>query len=520
MHRIGSYLGIHDRYEIIQIIGKGGMSTVYKAYDTLLKEIVAIKTLHEEFALQEKVKNRFVNEAKICLTLNHPNIIRVRDINIHNNCYYIVMEYIDGKELKEIIKENRNFFDKNIKNIYELIRPIFQALAYAHEFTIHRDLKPSNIMIKNNKAYLMDFGISKALEASEVENDTLSGGMGTKKYVSPEQTFDASNVDKRSDIYSMGILFYELLTNHRPENTAIKDPINPHLFNDEITKEIADVILKMIKPKPQDRYNDFSQIIEDLDSYIIEKNTKDKSQEKTESKVILKTNHSDLPELDNMIKIPMGNFLRGSSIESNNPTEKPRKNIFLNEFKISIFPVTNKEYKKFIDETKYKKPKNFDLLYLEYPNHPVIFVSYNDALEYCKYYSLSLPTEAQWEKAAKGDKNNIYPWGNEFEKDKANIAFNLNALVDVSEFKKGINPFGIYQLAGNIWEWCLDDFEEDFYKKSSIKNPICQTNSSRKVVRGGSFDFIETAARTSFRFSADKDSFENNIGFRVVRNLK
>lgn len=518
MHKIGSFIGIHNRYEILQVIGEGGMSTVYKAFDTILKETVAIKTLHKEFALQDRIKNRFVNEAKICLTLNHPNIIRVRDINIHENTYYIVMEFIEGKELKELIKKNRNIFDKNIEKIYSLMRPIFKALAYAHKYTVHRDIKPSNIMIKDNVAYLMDFGISKALEDSELENHTISGGMGTKKYISPEQTFNANNVDKRSDIYSMGILFYELLTNHRPENTAVKDPVNPHLFNEQITKEISNVMLKMIRPKPEDRYNDFNEILEDLDKFIIRKEEEIDKTLTIES--FKNSNLTNSINYEGLVTVPKGNFLRGSSIESNIKIEKPRKNIYLDEFEIAIYPVTNSDYKKFLEKTNYPKPKSFDILYLEYPNHPVVNVSYDDALAYCKFYDLDLPTEAQWEKAAKGGKNLPYPWGNEYEKDNANIAFNLNTIVNVDEFKKGINPYGIYQMAGNIWEWCLDDFDENFYKRSSLENPICLNDSDQKILRGGSFDFVENAARTAFRFSSNKESCENNIGFRVVRNKK
>jgi serine/threonine-protein kinase len=519
MHKIGSFIGLHNRYEILKVLGEGGMSTVYKAYDTILKELIAIKTLHKEFALQDRIKNRFVNEAKICLTLNHPNIIRVRDINIHENSYYIVMEYIEGIELKKIIKENKSFFDKDIQKIYTLMNPIFKALAYAHKYTIHRDIKPSNIMIKEETAYLMDFGISKALENSELENDTISGGMGTKKYISPEQTFNANDVDKRSDIYSAGIVFYELLTNHRPENTAIKEPINPSLFNDKITKNISSVILKMIKPKPEDRYNDFNEIIDELDRFIIHKEDIAEDDDKTLSMVNFKEKDTKNKATTNknFILIEKGSFIRGSSIESNIVIEKPRKNIYLDDFEIAKYPVTNKEYQSFLKETNYKKPKNFDILCQEYPYHPVINVSYTDALTYCKFYKLSLPSEAQWEKAAKGNKNHIYPWGNTFEKDYANIAFNLSTIVDVKEFKKGINPFGIYQLAGNIWEWCLDDFEDDYYKKSPERNPICLKNTNQKVLRGGSFDFIEHAARTSFRFSSNKDACENNIGFRVVR---
>ena len=518
MFDIGSFIGIQDRYQIKKIIGKGGMGTVLKAYDTILKEDVAIKTLNKNLALDEKIKNRFLNEAKICLTLNHPNIIRVRDVNIHDDTYYMVMEYIDGIELKELITQQKDKTPNDPEYIYPLIKPILEALSYAHKYTIHRDIKPSNIMIKDNIAYLMDFGISKALENSELENETIIGGMGTKKYISPEQAFNANDVDKRADIYSMGILFYELITNHRPQNTSFKDPLNPSLFNDQISSKLAYIILKMIKAKPNERYNNFNEVIEELDFVILNENNtyfdnKIEKEQKEDTTLPL------IKNLDNMVFVKKGNFLRGSGIESNIESEKPRKNIYLDDFYICIYPVTNHEYNKFLNSQKYKRPKDFDNLFIKYPMHPVVNVSYKDALEYCNYAKVSLPTEAQWEKAAKGNKNFNYPWGNEYKVNHANIAHLSKTTSDVRAFKNSINPLGIYQMAGNIWEWCLDDFENDFYKKSPTSNPVNKTNTNQKVLRGGSFDFVNNAARNSFRFSANMNLFENNIGFRVVRNI-
>ena len=507
---IGTFIGVENRYEVVDILGKGGMGTVVKAYDNMLKEFVAIKTLHERLIDNNDIKNRFLNEAKICLNITHPNIIRVRDVNIHNNVYFMVMEYLEGVDLKYWMR------DKNTdepSELYALIRPIFEALEYAHTFTIHRDIKPANIMLQNGKAYLMDFGISKALETSEIVNETVIGAMGTRSYMAPEQAFNASDVDKRCDIYSMGILFYELLTEQKPENTAIKDALAPSILNNKITKELDKIILKMINAKPEHRFNDMQEIIVEVDKVFYTSNDKVFSQT-----IEIETNTTTIDNLENMIQIPEGFFFRGSGIESKVICEKPRKKVYIDEFYICKYPVTNKEYSIFIENTAYPKPIDFNDKLTNFPNHPVVNVSQLDALAYCKFIGATLPTEAQWEKVAKGGKNLVYTWGKEFKDNYANIDNINNVIVDVQCYEKAINEYGIYQLAGNIWEWCLDDYIEDFYKNSSLKNPIALNNSDDKVVRGGSFDFIKDASRTSFRYKKNMNLKDFNIGFRIVYN--
>jgi serine/threonine-protein kinase len=514
MIEVGKKFGLNDRYEILEILGEGGMGIVLKAYDTILKEMVAIKTLHSKLANDKFIKNRFLNEAKLCLALTHPNIIRVRDVSIYNNIYYMVMEYIQGVELKSILP---TLDISDIKSIYKLIRPILEALDYAHNYTIHRDIKPANIMIKDNKAYLMDFGISKALEDSELQNHTIIGGMGTKKYASPEQMFNANDVDKRTDIYSMGIMLYQLFTKKIPKNTAVEQPEKPSNYNSKISPLLDNVILKMIESKPNMRQNNFKEVIDVLDNIILTMQTSQTQQELIDTK----QDNKDIFDLDlnNMIRIPSGEFLRGSGLESKISIEKPRKTIFLDEFYISKYCVTNEEYNQFLKDTNYKVPKNFEENLKNKPNHPVVYVSYNDAKEYCKYKNVSLPTEAQWEKVAKGGKNFIYPWGNKFEINNVNIANTYNDTIPVDNLDNGKSVDGIYNLAGNVWEWCEDDFVDDFYKRADKNNPVAKENSEIKVLRGGSFDFIDNAARTSFRFHAHNTTCENNIGFRVVKNL-
>jgi len=510
--KINSNFGVNDRYTIKSILGTGGMGIVYLAFDNILQEKVAIKTLNKELASNESVKNRFLNEAKICLTLTHPNIIRVRDVSFWDDVYFMVMEYIDGVELKYIMK---NIDINNTIYICNIIKPIMNALDFAHKFTIHRDIKPSNIMIKDDIPYLMDFGISTALEDSVLINNTIVGGMGTKKYVSPEQTFNANDVDKRTDIYSMGILLYELFTKVVPKNTSIEDPEDLYKYNKNIPLDINNIILKMIEPKPIMRPNSFEEILNVF-------NNVDFSNIISNKKLQISDNSRN--EIENIcndyILIEKGKFLRGSGIESKIPIEKPRKPIYLDDYYINKYCVTNEEYNIFLENTKYKIPKHFEENLKIKPNNPVVNVSFDDCLAYCDYKNCSLPSEAQWEKAAKGSKNNIYPWGNNFDNSRLNIGYINNDTVEVNKYKNGISEDGLYNMAGNIWEWCLDDFDENYYKSEEDENPICINDSNLKILRGGSFDFVNTASRTSFRFNTKRENFENNIGFRTVINIK
>ena len=507
--QINGSFGVDNRYKIISVLGTGGMGTVYKAYDNILKENVAIKTLNKDLASNDSVKNRFLNEAKICLALTHSNIIRVRDVSYYDNIYFMVMEYIDGVELKSMISE---FGIDDTQRICKLILPIMYALEEAHKFTIHRDIKPSNIMVKDNIPYLMDFGISTALESSILENDTVIGGMGTKKYVSPEQIFNANDVDKRTDIYSMGILLYELLTKELPKNTSIEDPKSLIYYNKNIPSDINNIILKMIEAKPSFRPSSFAEVINVFNNYNLDSNN-----EKIEQKIIL-NNIETSNDNDEFILIKEGKYLRGSGIESKITIEKPRKPIYIDAFYISKYCVTNTQYNEFIKNCGYKIPKDFEDNLKNKENHPVVNVTFNDCVAYCNYNNCSLPSEAQWEKAAKSSKNNIYPWGNEFDNTRSNIGYINNTTVSVTEYKNGITMNNIYNMSGNVWEICLDDFDENYYKNDVSLNPICSNNSNLKVLRGGSFDFVNSAARTSFRFNTNINTFDNNIGFRVIKN--
>lgn len=261
------------RYELIEKIGEGGMAIVYKAKCRLLNRYVAIKILRPEFTKDEQFVENFRRESQAAAGLSHPNIVSVYDVGQEGNIHFIVMELVEGKTLSELIEEKGRLDYKEAINI---TRQVASALSLAHKNQIvHRDIKPHNILITNTGvAKLADFGIAKAVSAS-----TIIGGnnkvMGSVHYFSPEQARGAY-VDERSDIYSLGIVLYEMLTGKVPfdgDNPIsialmhINDPMPPVSAEvPGIPPQLEKIIMKATDKYQTNRYRTADEMIEDLDN--------------------------------------------------------------------------------------------------------------------------------------------------------------------------------------------------------------------------------------------------------------
>lgn len=269
----GTYL--QGRYEILEKIGSGGMSVVYKAKCHTLNRLVAIKVLKEEFASDENFVSKFKMEAQAAARLSHPNIVNVYDVVDEENLHYIVMELIEGITLKNYI-EKKELLDS--KEAIGIAIQVAQGIAAAHEqHIIHRDIKPQNMIIsKDGKVKVADFGIARAVSSQTVNS---SAAVGSVHYISPEQA-RGGYCDERSDIYSFGITLYEMVTGRVPfegDNTVavalahLEDPVvPPGDYNPQVYPGLEDIILKCTKKKPDRRYGSMEEVIHDLHRVLMD----------------------------------------------------------------------------------------------------------------------------------------------------------------------------------------------------------------------------------------------------------
>ncbi|HLA45518.1 MAG TPA: protein kinase, partial [Aggregatilineales bacterium] len=267
------------KYEIIDRLGRGGMAEVYRAYHAQLDRYVAIKLLHPFLAEDAEFKERFEREAKNIASLRHPHIVQVFDFDFDEagDSYYMVMELIEGSTLKDLLFELSSTgqllaFERSI----QITRESAQALAYAHRNSmIHRDVKPANLMIdeRDNRVVLTDFGIAKIVNSSQF---TASGGMvGTPAYMSPEQGMGESG-DERSDLYSLGVIMYQMITARLPFDAEtplgiilkhLNEPLPPpREINPNIPEWLDAVVRKTLEKEPDDRFSTSDEFVAALDA--------------------------------------------------------------------------------------------------------------------------------------------------------------------------------------------------------------------------------------------------------------
>ena len=268
-----NYVGkrLDGRYEIIEIIGVGGMAVVYKAFDNIDNRIVAVKILKDEYLTNEEFRRRFKNESKAIAVLSHPNIVRVFDVSYGDRLQYIVMEYVEGITLKEYIEQQGKI---DTREAVYFVTQILRALQHAHDKGIvHRDIKPQNIMlISDGTIKVTDFGIAR-FSRSETKTMTEQA-IGSVHYISPEQA-KGSVTDSKSDLYSVGVVLYEMLTGQLPfqaDNTVSvalmhlqKEPLRPRQINPNIPVGLEQIILRAMQKNPNDRYQSASEMLVDID---------------------------------------------------------------------------------------------------------------------------------------------------------------------------------------------------------------------------------------------------------------
>lgn len=527
------------RYRIEQETGQGGFAVVYKAKDLSLNRDVAIKVLRANWVQDTKMVKRFYREAQCAAALRHPHIVRIYEVGeLDSGQVYLVMEYLPGLSLAEILRRKDSM---SCDQVLAILAQMADALDYAHgQGLIHRDVSPKNIMVERKAndslhSVLTDFGLVKVLES----NDALtSGPLGTVEYMAPEQIAPErqAEIGPATDIYALGVMAYKMLTGRVPftGNLAtvllshLQDPPpDPCTFCDTVSPDVAVVLLKALAKDPIARYPNARQMIAELRRAMLPLNSAQfASPARSPLAALENANAPSLAELPRMLCISAGAFWMGSEETDFEAAanEKPRHRERLSEYEISKYPVTNVQYQTFVQATGHAPPAHWGGGWVPPGKelHPVVNTSCQDALDYCRWLSkiagqyYDLPTESEWEKAARGGEPQVrsYPWGNTWIPGYCNSAEEgIGDTTPVDRYETcNCSPYGVVDTVGNVWEWTCS-----LYRPYRHSPHYIMSHAGTCVVRGGSWKNDRKDAHISVRGRYEPDVCRPYLGFRVVR---
>jgi formylglycine-generating enzyme required for sulfatase activity/tRNA A-37 threonylcarbamoyl transferase component Bud32 len=551
------------QYEIIDTLGQGGFGITYLAQDHKRKKQVAIKSLNVSF-LKQRYRDKYGNtegfgeflaaeqdkfntEAMVLATFDHPPIVKVYpELFQENGLSCMVMEYVKGKNLEQYLYANGVFSESAG---LEIIKHIGEALSYIHGRNyLHRDIKPANILLResDNQAILIDFGLAREVNFAELMSLTNAK---TPVFAPPEQFENRSNFTPALDIYALAATLYVIIAVHEPPFIPLPSPyLNakimldmkmaiepPQKYNSQISQKVNDAILKGMELDYQNRPQSITEWFRFLGIQSQNNHLKTFTFEvvttNEEGSIINRRNHSAnyfVEDLGNgvkleMVEIPAGTFYMGSpeNEKGRYDSESPQHQVTVPSFFVGKYPLTQAQYEAIMGNNP---------AYFKGNNRPVEKVNWDDAIAFCQKLSqktgknYKLPSEAQWEYACRAGTTTPFYFGESITPDLVNYDGRYpyaNAptgqyreqTTDVGTFPP--NAFGLYDMHGNVWEWCEDDWNEN-YINAPINGSALISRSKRKLVRGGSWYYNPEDCRSAYRSYYTLDDSYYNIGFRVV----
>lgn len=554
---------LREKYEILDWIGGGGMAEVFRAKHRVHGGLFAVKVLSTDLAQDERIVARFAQEAKTAATLSgHPHIVSIFDVGAANGLYFLIMQYVEGEDLSKYLKLHGKMAPKEAVKI---VCQVADALVWASsKGVVHRDLKPSNLYVDGSgRIIVLDFGIAKATDVPSALTLTMER-VGTSYYMSPEQ-IRGEPCDTRSDLYSLGVIFFELLAGRKPfEGDSYRAIEIGHLevpppdlgkLDPSIPNELRNIVCRLLAKEKSHRYQTPAELLNDLNrldgkpeikarpasgariltmaiaalaicvivaaSYLVFLHFKETS--KTSARAAagalgpteiasIKTDRLG----GHMLLVAAGYFIFGNDTDPRSPNGK--ESVDLPAYYIDETEVTNANYRRFCDETRHKKPPSEE--FVSDPDFPVTNISFEDAEAYAKWFGKRLPSEKEWEKAARGTDGRIYPWGNE---PWTSVPTTLQRVLS---FPERISPYGAYNMAGNVAEWTSSHYPVGEAEIKDMTDVLGTRKFSHdwRVLKGGFFgskaDPVE-GWRTYMRRGFPKDStLSSVIGFRCVMDAK
>lgn len=533
-------------YAVEGKLGAGGFAIVYLVRDVHLKRKLAVKVLSPDVIASHSVLERFRREAETIAQLSHPHIVPLHFIGQKEGLVYLVMQAVEGGSLWDRLEREKQL---PIADAARIFAEVASALAHAHKRgVVHRDIKPQNVLIdrETGRALVTDFGIARTAGGASL---TATGMVvGTPTYLSPEQVTGEPS-DHRADIYALGVMAYEMLAGEAPFTGAtptavlmkrLSGPARPlRDVRPEVPQTLAELVDACLATDPNDRLHNAGDITRALTGASPVSGghttstrlrvTRPKSRWQSVAGIAGgtaiaivasvwalsrdRTQAPPPPQIDSgMVLIPAGRYTIGSSAPTDPEATRPAHVVQLDSFGLDRTEVTVSEYQPFV--TAGRAPAPWPRLPAN-PQVPVTGVVLAEAANYCAWKHPDggrLPTEAEWEAAARGLGGRTYPWGFDWDATAANVNAEKRGPVAVGSFPRGRTPEGLEDMIGNVWEWT-----------SSPYRPYGETpgaaEASLYVIRGGAYNTQPQYAKATFRARANsaaaRDALEQT-GFRCA----